>query len=273
MHSDRTPPLLRFAIITDIHNGPVTSFRGNVRKLGDRALPLLKAFVRAADALDRLDVVVHLGDVVEDVDVETDRRNFTDVIAAMGSLPVPVRHVTGNHDTRVLSEEDLANLRGAGPSFPVTVNGVELLALRTYSKDGRCFTTAEDLAALSDQLAAGSGPALLFAHHGLGDQDLTGNPWFEHTPHLALVDERKEVRALVAKHPRVRAVFNGHLHWNNLVFHGDRPYFTIQSLTENVAAADEPPVPAAAWALVELWDRAVKVSVAGSEPEGWDVVL
>lgn len=271
MHPEAGPPLLTFAIIADIHNGPDTAFRGDMRKLGTQALILLREFVCAANELDRLDVVVHLGDVIEDADLETDRRNFAAVISELRGLRVPILHVTGNHDTRVLKQTDLDELRGAGPSFPAAVNGVELLVLPTYSKDGRCCTTTEDLATLAEQLEVGSGPALLFAHHGLGDQNLKGNPWFEHAPHLALLDRRKEVQALVSSHPRVQAVFNGHLHWSNLVFHDDRPYFTIQSLTENVAAPDEPPVPAAAWALVEVWDSAVGVDVFGRQPQGWRV--
>ena len=271
MHRSLGPPKLTLAIIADIHNGPVTSFRGNIRKLGDQAMALAKGFVGAANGLERLDAVVHLGDAIEDVDVETDRRHYSEVVSALRSLRAPVLHVTGNHDNRKLDDSVLYELRGATPSFPITVKGVELLMLRTYSGKGGCFTTAEDLALLEKQLDSGSGAALVFAHHGLADQDLTGNPWFEHAPHLALVDQRDEARGIMSAHDRVRAVFNGHLHWNSLVIHKGRPYFTIHSLTENIAAPNEPPVPAAAWALVELWEEELKVTVRGNDARDWSV--
>jgi hypothetical protein len=74
---------------------------------------------------------------------------------------------------------------------------------------------------------------VVFLHHGLADQDLTGNPWFEGRPEYCLVENRKEIRDILSESKKVIAVFNSHLHWDRQDFHDGIPYFTIQSLVEN----------------------------------------
>ena len=119
---------------------------------------------------------------------------------------------------------------------------------------------------LEEQLREGSGPALLFSHHPLGSPDLTGNIWFEHRPHLALLDKRETVQRVIAESGRVMAAVNGHCHWNQLHHQLGVPYLTLQSLTENVAGPDQEAVPAAAWAVLEIFADQIVVQVAGAEP-------
>jgi hypothetical protein len=68
----------------------------------------------------------------------------------------------------------------------------------------------------------------------------------------------------------VRAVFNGHLHWNHLDLIHAIPYVTVQSLIENVDD-DAPGRPAAAHAVVRLSDRRMMVRVAGNDPARYEV--
>jgi hypothetical protein len=68
----------------------------------------------------------------------------------------------------------------------------------------------------------------------------------------------------------VRAVFNGHLHWNHFDVIGGIPYATVQSLIENVDE-DAPGRAAASHALVHLNDKRMVVRVRGNDPARYQV--
>ncbi len=101
-------------------------------------------------------------------------------------------------------------------------------------------------------------------HHSAADQDLRGNRWFEGRAHVCLVRERRKIRALLEAHGDVRAVFNGHLHWNHLDLIAGIPYVTVQSLIENLDD-DAPGRAAAAHAVVRVSDRRIVVEIEGAE--------
>ena len=63
----------------------------------------------------------------------------------------------------------------------------------------------------------------------------------------------------------MRAVFNGHLHWNHLDVIAGIPYVTVQSLIENLDD-DAPGRAAAAHAEVHATDRRMVVRVRGNDP-------
>ena len=64
---------------------------------------------------------------------------------------------------------------------------------------------------------------------------------------------------------KVRAVFNGHAHWNHLDVVNGIPYVTLQSLIENVDD-DAPGRAAAAHAVVDISAKRVSVNVFGEHP-------
>jgi len=68
----------------------------------------------------------------------------------------------------------------------------------------------------------------------------------------------------------VRAVFNGHLHWNHLDLIAGIPYVTIQSPIENLDD-DAPGRPAATHAVVRLGPRRLLVHVRGNDPARYQV--
>jgi hypothetical protein len=122
----------------------------------------------------------------------------------------------------------------------------------------------DQLAWIEGDLAAHTGPTVILMHHSAADQDLRGNRWFERAPHLCLVRERRRLRAMIEEHGDVRAVFNGHLHWNHLDVVGGVPYVTVQSLVENLDE-DAPGRAAAAHAVARISERRVVIEVFGAE--------
>ncbi len=266
-----SPPAnrLTLALVTDIHFGPEAQFGGKLRKLTAHAGELLRAFVARMNREVRPDLVVNLGDDIEDESLEADRARYAECQAILGGLEAEVVNVAGNHDTVHLGADDLLRAWGrpAGGELYTSFDrrGFHVVVLHTRERKDHDVSVGEaQLAWLAEDLAAHPEPVIALMHHSVADQDLTGNRWFEGAPHICLVRERRKVRALFEAHGDVRAVFNGHLHWNHLDVLGGVPYVTVQSLIENLDD-DAPGRAAAAHAVVRASASRVVVEVEGAE--------
>ncbi|NUO53961.1 MAG: phosphoesterase, partial [Polyangiaceae bacterium] len=169
-------------LVTDLHFGPEASFGGKLRKLTAQAPALLEAFVERMNREVRPDVVINLGDDLEDESHEADRRRYGEVMAILGRLDAPVLHVAGNHDTVYLGPSDLASMWGKAPESPLyyatDVGGYHLVVLHTQEqKDVSVRIDDAQLAWLESDLAAAGAPVLVFMHHSAADQHLVGNRW------------------------------------------------------------------------------------------------
>ena len=260
---------LTLALITDLHFGPEARFGGKLRKLTSRARALALAFVDRMNEEVKPDLVVNLGDDIEDESPEADRARYADAIGVLGGCRAELVHVAGNHDTIHLGNDDLLSMWGrpvGGELYSSFDRGAyHFVVLHTRERKDHDVSVGEaQLAWLAEDLAAHRGPTVVLMHHSAADQDLRGNRWFEGSPHLCLLRERRKVRALLEQHGEVRAVFNGHLHWNHLDLVGGLPYVTLQSLIENLDD-DAPGRPAAAHAVVRLSRKRVVVEIEGAE--------
>jgi len=271
---------LTVALVTDLHFGPPALYKGKLRKLTARAPELLAAFVERMNREVRPDVVVNLGDDLEDENEDADAVRYADVMRILSGLDAPVLHVAGNHDVVHLSADDL--LRAWAPSgagdresgrlyYSRDLRGHHLVVLHTIEEKDRIIRIDdEQLAWLEADLASSSTPTLVFMHHSAADQHLVGNRWFEGRPHICLVRERKALRGMLERSRRVLGVFNGHLHWNHVDWAGGLPYVTLQSLIENLDE-DAPGRPAAAHAIVRILPHRVVVEVEGAERARYQV--
>jgi len=263
---------LTIAAITDVHFGPRVLFRGKLRKLSDQAPTLARQVVRRLNDSVHPDLVLVLGDLIEDESAEIDLRRYAECLESLSDLKSPVRFVAGNHDTINLSDEQIAQAWGrTGPlhySFDLGVH--HFVVLRTVERRLVDVSLPEEqLAWLREDLAATSRETIVAMHHSVSDQDLSGNPWFDKAPHLALARNRRDVRRVVADSGKVRLVINGHVHWNHVDLHDGIPYVTVQSLIENVDD-DAPGRAAAAVAIVGLHDNGLRVTVDGAEPTRYE---
>jgi 3',5'-cyclic AMP phosphodiesterase CpdA len=261
---------LTIGFVTDIHVGPEALFDGKLRKLTAHAPALLEAFVARMNREVKPDLIVNLGDDIEDESLAADRARYAQVIGILGKADAPVIHVAGNHDTVHLGTRDLIEAWGndpwAGAVYgAIDRGGYHLVVLHTLeTKYVSVSIDDAQLAWLERDLATTTLPTLVFMHHTASDQVLTGNRWFERAPHLCLVRERKRLRAILEHSKKVLAVFNGHLHWNHLDVHGGIPYVTVQSLVENLDE-DAPGRPAAAHAVLRVSRTRLLVEVEGAE--------
>lgn len=270
---------MRFAAITDLHFGRAAPYRGVDRKLTGHAPALTAAFVDDMNRRVRPDFVVVLGDVVEDESPSVDLDNFTGAADILSGLDMPVRYVFGNHDLVHLTHDQLLGVSGeAALNSSFDVDGWHLVRLHSTASftppNGpgtgyrlRGEIAPEDLEWLDRDLAAASGPTLVFTHFAPADLNLAGQFWFDRSPDMAMLANRAEVRDVLESHD-VAMAMNGHVHWNNHTVHNGISYITIQSLVENTANDGEP---AGAWALVEAGATHLDVTVSGRDPASYRV--
>lgn len=265
-------------LVSDLHFGKAAGFGGKLRKLSHQAPELTRAFVRAMNERVRPDLVVNLGDDIEDEGPEADLARYSECMAILGELDAPRLHVAGNHDVVHLGPRQLMaawglegtpiqrpEAHGDALYYATDMGGYHLVVLHTHErKDLDVSVDAEQLAWLEEDLARTPLPTLIFMHHSAAEQSLRDNRWFEGSPHICLVRERRKLRRLFEEQGRVLAVFNGHLHWNHLDVIGTIPYVTLQSLIENVDD-DAPGRAAAAHAIVRISAKHVNVECAGAE--------
>jgi 3',5'-cyclic-AMP phosphodiesterase len=266
---------VRFALITDQHFGPKAYFAGKLRKLSHEAGTLTRAFVERMNRVEKPDLVVNLGDVIEDESREQDLLRYQEFLRIISELDAPLLHVAGNHDQIHLSEDDLRDLWGhAGPlHYSRDIAGVHFAVLNTLETKDVCVRLPEaQLAWLERDLGAASAPVVVLMHHPASDQDLTGNRWFEKAPHICRVAERRELRRVIEHSGKVVAVFNGHVHWNHFDLVKGIPYVTLQSLIENLDD-DAPGRPASSFAVVDLEAKRLSVRVDGAETARYQIEL
>ena len=266
---------MRFALISDEHFGPTAYFQGKLRKLTAHAGELCQAFVRRMNNEVKPDLVVNLGDVIEDESRPKDLEHYGQFVEILSQLECPVLHVAGNHDQVNLSDDDLRNLwqHDGNLFYSRDLNGVHFSVLRTIEiTDQAIHLPAEQIAWLSADLAQTTLPSVVLMHHPASEMRLDGNRWFEKRPHVCRVAERRALQRVIGAAPRVVAVFNGHVHWNHFDVISGVPYITLQSLVENLDE-DAPGRAAAAHAVADLDDKRLVVRVAGAEPARYQIEL
>jgi 3',5'-cyclic AMP phosphodiesterase CpdA len=259
---------LRIGVVTDLHFGPEARWEGKLRKLTHQAGDLTRAFVRQMNEEVKPDLVVNLGDDIEDESREADLARYGECQSILRRAKAPLVNVAGIHDVIHMNREDLCHFwHRQGPLYySFDVGGWHFVVLHTIERqdvDVRLPETQIEWARAD--LAAGHGPVVVFMHHSASEQDVEDSRWWPGRAHMALVKERATLRRVLEESKRVKLVLNGHLHWNHLDVIGGIPYVTVQSLIENLDE-DAPGRAAAAHAVVELTEGGGKVRVRGNDP-------
>ncbi len=226
-----------------------------------------------------VDVVINLGDVLEDESALLDAERYRELTRALATLPCPKLHVAGNHDRIHLSEQALLALWAENQLTPSALHysrdvaGVHFAVLATVeTRDVDVRLPREQLEWLEADLAATELATIICVHHPLSDCQLEGNRWFAAAPHLCRVVERRQARQVIEASGKVALVLNGHAHWNHFdLIHGV-PYVTLQSPIENLDE-DAPGRPASSFGWVELNAQRVLMRVFGAQPASYQLHL
>lgn len=261
---------MKIALISDLHFGPRGAgfHKGVERKLTEQAALLAQAFARRL-ASGGYAFAIQLGDLIEDSDHDGDVAHYRQGLALFADAGVPVYHVAGNHDTAHITKPELCNLLGIRALYyafdAADYHFVVLHSAQPSAGDKQATIAKEQIDWLAADLAGTTKNTIIFLHHSLADQDLEGNVWFAGLPHECLVENRRELRTLLAQQEHVIAIVNGHLHWNHVDQHGALPYITLQSAVENVA--EDPArerIPAGTWAELTLEEGSLTIAVYGA---------
>ncbi|HVJ94226.1 MAG TPA: metallophosphoesterase [Labilithrix sp.] len=274
---------LKIGLVTDLHFGPEAFHEGKLRKLTHHAAELTRGVVRAMNEVVRPDLLVNLGDDIEDESRDADLARYTECQNILRTANAELVNVAGNHDTIHLTRKDLTRiwatgrpgstaLDTGGPLFySLDRGGFHLVVLHTLERtDVEIRIPHAQLEWLKDDLSRTSLPTVVFMHHSASEQDLSDSFWFRGLSHLALVKERRDLRSILEASGKVRVVFNGHVHRNHLDVISGIPYVTIQSLIENLDE-DAPGRPAAAYAVATLDDERTTIRVYGSDPARYQI--
>jgi 3',5'-cyclic AMP phosphodiesterase CpdA len=270
---------LKIGFVTDLHFGPQAFHDGKLRKLTHHAAELTRDVVRRMNEVIHPDLFVNLGDDIEDESRDADLARYTECQDILRTAQAELVNVAGNHDTIHLTREDLtriwkkdARLETAGRLFySFDRGGFHLAVLHTIErKDVDVRIPQAQLEWLRDDLARTELPTIVLMHHSASEQDLEDSFWFKGLAHLALVEEREDLRAILEESGKVRVVFNGHVHRNHLDVIRGIPYVTIQSLIENLDE-DAPGRPAAACAVAMLEDERTTIRVLGNDPARYQI--
>ncbi len=260
---------MKFAIVTDSHIGPCGFYRGINRIMSHVSENVLCELAETINRESDISFISQLGDLSQDdvryPNVEFDRANFKRALWYFQKFNVPVYHAVGNHDRENLNYNDLCellNLNSLHYSFDAADVHCVFLYTRHFNHQNMTIES-DQLEWLKQDLATTKLKTLVFMHHPVSDQDLTGNFWFEGAINKALVSNRAEVREIFEESAKVIGVFNGHLHWNNMTVHNGIPYFTIQSCIEDVSGTG---VPSKSYAIVTVVGSTVSVEVCGGAP-------
>lgn len=259
---------LTLGLVTDLHFGPAAYHDGKLRKLTHHAAALARDAVRAMNERVRPDLLVNLGDDIEDEGPEADLARYDECQAILSTAEAELVNVAGNHDTIHLTQSDLCRIwRREGPLYySLDRGGCHLVVLHTLErKDVEVRIPEAQLEWLADDLRETALPTIVLMHHSASEQDLEDSLWFRGLSHLALVKERAELRRILEESGKVRAVFNGHVHRNHLDVIRGIPYVTVQSLIENLDE-DAPGRPAASYAVATLTESRITVRVHGNDP-------
>lgn len=184
---------MRFAIISDIHIGPEWYYNWVLRKINSNVKVFLNNFIDDMNNNERPEFVVVLWDTIEDDTIEKDTENLRYVVDLFESLKCPVYYVAGNHDLKTLSEQKLADIFYLKKLYYSFEKGDYKFIVLCSLADGKwtILISEEQKIWLKKELEKSDKDCVVFVHHWLSDQDLTGNPRFEWRPQHCLITNRK----------------------------------------------------------------------------------
>lgn len=233
---------MKLVVFSDIHYAlrPLDSYKAK-RKLSQFALPVVDKLIDIINNRICPDVVVNLGDLIEDVHNSVqDIENFQLIWNVLQKINRPFYSAIGNTETRSISKVMLKEMMGyKSHTFSVDIKGYHLVILGITAKhnaDGTYIIQflKEDLNWLKRDLQQNNLPCLIFTHYGLAEDNMKGNWWYEKCPQVAVLQERKEIKQILERDNHVIAIFSGHQHWTKKCRENGLDYYICGSLTENI---------------------------------------
>lgn len=238
---------MKIGLVTDVHYAerPEANnrwYRDSLPKMREAVVALRKA---------KVDILVQLGDLVDnpelaDPDVEL---GYVRTMAQTMAPAAKERYAClGNHCVSAFSKGSFLKAYGQEKSyFSLDRGGIHLVFLDAcFNPDGTGYDSGRfdwrksnvppaERDWLERDLARNRLPVIVFCHQRL---DEPGDLRYA-------ADGRRETRAILSKY-KVRGVFQGHHHLNDLQTHGDVRYVTLQAMVEGEGLSNN------AWSILDV---------------------
>jgi len=226
-----TNETISIALISDIHLGELVEHRP-----GGEAAGILSALVNKLNNEIHPDIVVELGDRINNASVIADTANEMEVNSLLGALNMPRYMVLGNHDIHYIGKAKNLEIFSLKAPYRVDFfNGFKLMFIDTVDPViGECggHVSSEQLAWLRLELENDDLPKVIFGHHALAAQHQGGNPLFKALPGQQYVQNRKEVLEIIKQGKNVLTYINGHVHWFYFLAGQGIPFISAPSILE-----------------------------------------
>lgn len=184
------------------------------------------------------DIVVLPGDIIQEETYEKDKGHIREVRERLDGLECKVRFQGGNHDCINLDLDELEEEFQNELWGKEQVGGENLIFLDTsLPKDvPQGKVTEEQLEFLEEELQAVE-DAIVFVHHPLHYQDTQGTYWWHNRPERALCMNKKDVNKVLSDNPKVKAVFNGHVHHNKHVRYQGVDHLNLNAFNKEISGS------------------------------------
>jgi 3',5'-cyclic AMP phosphodiesterase CpdA len=206
---------IRIVVIADIHFGPDTPNRP-----GSKVTGLMEKFTGIVNSRIKPDLVLELGDRINNVDPKTDIANLSFLLNILDrKLDAPCYHIMGNHDIHHVDKAEVSRIAGGGLWMTSRqVKGYKFIVLDTVDPvvgEWGGEVGKEQLAWLENELTCDESPKIVLGHHPADDQDLAGRDmdWSGGNNHMHFIENKKDVRRVLEKGKHVIAYLSGHMHW------------------------------------------------------------
>ncbi len=248
---------LRILIVADVHHRPVDA----PPKLCSHGLGLLEPVISQTMSRE-YDLLIDLGDRIEDLGPEEDLHLAKDIAGLFKQARVPRAHLMGNHDSYFVTAgqwSDILEVEIGSRVLEIGGYRLVLFCPDVNNERGRYDYSLKpaELEWLSGALQSPL-PTVIFSHVPLLAGPLFGNYYFEGKRGRAEFLNAADARAMVSDSNAVLSV-SGHVHWNTWHSVDGVHYVTLQSLTESFTTH---PHPSGAYTILELGED-VSINVGG----------
>lgn len=232
-HAKQTE-VLSLGLLTDIHYADKNT-------LGTRAYR--DSLLKGKDAAEFFKIkkpaaIICLGDLIDAApSVDTEISYLTAICKVLNIAGIPRHHVLGNHCVATLKKEEFfkyaksANTEG---HYSFDLKGTHFIVLdacynskmEPYGRNNFVWhdsnMTPQEIEWLKEDLAETKLPTVIFTHQRL-DVD---------RPNKYAIKQSVEVRKILEESKKVRVVFQGHSHKNELAEVNEIPYCTLAAMVE-----------------------------------------
>jgi alkaline phosphatase len=230
----RQTEVLSLGLLTDIHYADKNT-------LGTRAYR--DSLLKGKDAAEFFKIkkpaaIICLGDLIDAApSVDTEISYLTAICKVLNIAGIPRHHVLGNHCVATLKKEEFfkyaksANTEG---HYSFDLKGTHFIVLdacynskmEPYGRNNFVWhdsnMTPQEIEWLKEDLAETKLPTVIFTHQRL-DVD---------RPNKYAIKQSVEVRKILEESKKVRVVFQGHSHKNELAEVNEIPYCTLAAMVE-----------------------------------------